>query len=145
MSSYPHHTFGWKITNILRSYPSLDPQWRCFLHATNICESNGEDTRHAPLPFATTSFGAFLKCTWSTLVQIRSVLEVHLCKFEVYLKYTCANLKCTWSSLCKFDFCNWGKDMNVSVFKYPLLLGWHKILHLEMFLSGVSKSHLWRI
>ena len=24
--------------------------------------------------------------------------------------------------------------MNVSVFKYPLLLGWHKILHLEMFL-----------
>ena len=32
----------------MRSYPSLDPQWRCFLHATNICESNGEDTRPFP-------------------------------------------------------------------------------------------------
>ena len=69
------------------------------------------------------------------LVHFWSVLEVHLYKFEVYSKYTCANLKCTWSSLCKFDFCNWGKEIWMFQFlRYPLLLGWHKILHLEMFL-----------
>ena len=62
-------------------------------------------------------------------------LKYTCAKFEVYLKYTCANLKCTWSSLCKFDFCNWGKEIWMFQFlRYPLLLGWHKILHLEMFL-----------